>query len=186
MKNKIRKSLLEQGQLLSDDSILDKNIKIQSSAIDNIDIRSSKNILLYFPYKKEITLDILIKEIGRHRNNIYMPKLISDIQMKFNFFDKNNLFTKNKYGITEIDNENYLDPVSFDLMFIPFVGVDNAGFRLGYGGGYFDRALEGLNKNKPILIGLGYDYQVSEKSFGEPHDIRYDIVITENNIHRFK
>ena len=64
--------------------------------------------------------------------------------------------------------------------------MDNAGYRLGYGGGYFDRALEGLNKNKPILIGLGYDYQVSEKSFGEPHDIRYDIVITENNIHRFK
>ena len=96
VKNKIRKSLLEQGQLLSDDSILDKNIKIQSSAIDNIDIRSSKNILLYFPYKKEITLDILIKEIGRHSNNIYMPKLISDIEMKFNFFDKNNLFTKNK------------------------------------------------------------------------------------------
>tara|TARA_B100000965_G_C19435981_1_gene688616 strand:+ start:66 stop:632 length:567 start_codon:yes stop_codon:yes gene_type:complete len=188
VKNKIRKSLLEQGQLLSNDFILEKNLKIQSCAIDNIDIQSSKNILLYFPYKKEITLDILIKEINKYSINIYMPRLISDTEMKFNFFDKNNLLTKNKYGIKELDNENYLDPISFDFMFIPFVGVDNNGYRLGYGGGYFDRALEGFNqnKNRPILIGLGYDYQMSEKSFGEPHDVKYDVVITENNILKFK
>ena len=188
VKNKIRKSLLEQGQLLSTDFILNTNLKIQSSAIANIDIPSSKNILLYFSYKKEISLDILTKEINRHDINIYMPKLISDTEMRFNFFEKDGLLTKNKYGIAEINNEIYLEPISFDLMFIPFVGVDNNGHRLGYGGGYFDRALEGFNKNKnrPILIGLGYDYQISEKLFGEPHDIKYDIVITENNIHRFE
>ena len=38
---------------------------------------------------------------------------------------------KNKYGINEVKNEDYLDSVSFDLMFIPFVGVDKGGYRIG-------------------------------------------------------
>ena len=99
-----------------------------------------------------------------------------------------NACTKNKYGITELDNEDFLDPIAFDLMFIPFVGVDINGHRLGYGSGYFDRALQNLkkDKNKILIIGLGYEYQVSKESFGEAHDIKYDIVITEKDIHSFK
>ena len=188
VKNKIRKSLLEQGQLLSNEFILKANSKIQSVAINKIDIRSSKNILLYFPYKKEVALDFLIQELKKYSPNIYMPRIISDIKMKFNLFEENNAFTKNKYGIIELDNQNFLDPMAFDLMFIPFVGVDANGYRLGYGGGYFDRALQNLKKEKNtvLIVGLGYGYQILKESFGESHDIQYDIVITEKDIHRFK
>ena len=187
VKNKIRKSLLGQGRLLSKEFILDTNLKIQSVAINNIDIQSSQNILLYFPYRNEISLDVLTKEINKYSINIYMPRIISDKKMKFNLFGENYPLTINKYGITELSNENYIDPVCLDLMFIPFVGIDINGYRLGYGGGYFDRALKRYteNKKRPLIIGLGYEYQISEESFGEFHDIKYDIAITENNIHRF-
>ena len=188
VKNKIRKSLLEQGQLLSNEFVLKANSKIQSAAIKKIDIQSHKNILLYFPYKKEVTLNHLIQKLKKYSIDIYMPRIISDIKMKFNLFGENNSFTKNKYGITELDNEDFLDPIAFDLMFIPFVGVDINGHRLGYGSGYFDRALQNLkkDKNKILIIGLGYEYQVLKESFGEAHDIKYDIVMTEKDIHSFK
>ena len=188
MKNKIRKSLLEQGQLLSNEFVLKANSKIQSAVIKKIDIQSSENILLYFPYKKEVTLDLLIKEFKKYSINIYMPRIISNIEMKFNLFGETNSFTKNKYGIRELDNQDFLHPLAFDLMFIPFVGVNINGHRLGYGGGYFDRALQNLkkDKNKILIIGLGYEYQVLKESFGEAHDIQYDIVITEKDIHSFK
>jgi 5-formyltetrahydrofolate cyclo-ligase len=64
--------------------------------------------------------------------------------MKFNLYTSEYSLDKNKYGITEVDNEEYLEPHLFDAMFIPFVGVDVNGYRIGYGGGYFDRALSGL------------------------------------------
>jgi 5-formyltetrahydrofolate cyclo-ligase len=70
-------------------------------------------------------------------------------------------------------------------MFIPFVGVDINGHRIGYGGGYFDRALSSLihDKNKkPLIIGLGYDYQILSKNLAEPHDLRYHKVITESRV----
>ena len=66
-------------------------------------------------------------------------------------------------------------------MLIPFVGVDINGYRIGYGGGYFDRALSSLNnfKKKPIIVGLGYDYQILSEALAEPHDLKYQMVFTE-------
>ena len=95
--------------------------------------------------------------------------------MKFNLYTKEDSLSKNKYGITEVNNEEYLEPHLFDAMFIPFVGVDVNGFRIGYGGGYFDRALTSLigsTQRKPLIIGLGYDYQILSKNLAEPHDLR--------------
>ena len=187
VKNNIRKSLLKQGQLLSNEFITDKNQIIQTAAINKINIRASKNNLLYFPFRSEVAIDLIKNELIKYSNNIYVPRVISKTKMKFNLLTDKDCIKKNKYGIKEIINEKFLDPSLFNTMFIPFVGVDASGYRLGYGGGYFDRALSDLSiyKSKPIVVGLGYDYQVLDSSFGEPHDIKYDIVITEKRILSF-
>tara|TARA_B100000945_G_scaffold214265_1_gene172585 strand:- start:589 stop:1179 length:591 start_codon:yes stop_codon:yes gene_type:complete len=187
VKNNIRKSLLERGQLLPEKFIIDANNEIQSTAINKINLKESLNNLLYFPFRKEVTLEVVTEELKKYSQNIYMPRIISETKIKFNLLDSKSLIHKNKYGIHEIINENYLDPVFFNTMFIPFVGVDINGYRLGYGGGYFDRALEKITKSndKPLLIGLGYNYQIIDKDFGEKHDIKYDIVITETDILSF-
>ena len=184
VKNKIRKSLLKQGQLFSRDDIEELNSKIQRNAIEEIDIKSSKNTLLYFPYKNEISINQIIDELLKHSNNIYMPKIVSEKKLKFNMYNKGESLKKNKYGIDEVLNNNYIDPEMLNIMFIPFVGIDKNGFRLGYGGGFFDRTLEKLKskKNRPLFVGLGYDYQILDKHFGENHDIKYDLVITESRV----
>ena len=186
VKNKLRKSLFEQRQSLSDSFITDSNLIIQSQAIENIDFKSTINNLLYFPYRYEVSIELIEKEINKYSNNIYMPRIISDKNMLFNLVDGSPI-VKNKYGINEINNNKYLDTLSFDCMFIPFVGIDSKGKRLGYGGGYFDRSLEVLNgtKERPLIVGLGYDYQVSEEVYGEKHDLKYDLVITERRVLSF-
>ena len=187
VKNKIRKSLLEQGQLLSEKFFSDNDPKIQKIAINKINLKSSKNNLLYFPFKREVKLDLLINTINNFSNKIYMPRIFLNKDMKFNLLSKNSIFKTNKYGIKEIDNEDYLEPNLFNTLFVPFVGVDKNGYRLGYGGGYFDRALEGINalNNKPLIVGMGYDYQIVNDEFGMSHDIKYDIVITETRVLSF-
>ena len=184
VKNNIRKSLLEQGQLLPKEFVLQANKEIQSLAIKEIDIEKSLNNLLYFPYRSEVTLELITEEIKKHSQKIYMPRVVSTTKIKFNLFDNKSKIKKNNFGINEVINENYLDPYSFDTMFIPFVGVDAKGRRLGYGGGFFDRSLEITNKsnNRPLIVGLGYNFQIINKDFGEEHDVKYDIVITETDI----
>ena len=185
VKDKIRKSLLGQGLTLSSQSIDQLNTQVQKNIIESLNLSKMKNVLLYFPYKQEIKTNLLHQELLKYSHNIYMPKIFPENVMKFNLFTSECSLTKNKYGITEVDNEEYLEPHLFDAMFIPFVGVDINGFRIGYGGGYFDRALSSLidgNQKKPIIIGLGYDYQILSKNLAEPHDLRYHKVITESRI----
>jgi 5-formyltetrahydrofolate cyclo-ligase len=185
VKDKIRKSLLEQGLTLSSQSIDQLNTQVQKNIIESLDLSKMKNVLLYFPFKQEIKTNLLHQELIKYSHNIYMPKIFSESIMKFNLYTEEFSLSKNKYGITEVNNEDYLEPHLFDAMFIPFVGVDINGFRIGYGGGYFDRALSSLidgNQKKPIIIGLGYDYQILSKNLAEPHDLRYHKVITESRI----
>ena len=184
VKDKIRKSLLEQGLTLSSQSIDQLSTQIQKNIIESLDLSKMKNVLLYFPYKQEIKINLLYQEFSKHSHNIYMPKIFPNKKMKFNLFADEYTLIKNKYGITEVDNEEYLEPHLFDAMFIPFVGVDINGYRVGYGGGYFDRALSNLKgqNNKPLIVGLGYDYQILTKDLAEPHDFKYHKVVTESRI----
>ena len=89
----------------------------------------------------------------------------------------------NKFNILESIQEDKLLPQNFDLIILPLVGVDQNGNRLGYGGGYYDRALQYINNlEKPKIIGLGYQFQVMENIFGENHDVKFDLVFTEKDI----
>ena len=63
------------------------------------------------------------------------------------------------------------------VMLVPLVGFDAACYRLGYGGGFFDRTLAGLS-DKPRLIGLGYPYALLRTIFPQPHDVPMDWIVT--------
>jgi 5-formyltetrahydrofolate cyclo-ligase len=69
-----------------------------------------------------------------------------------------------------------------DALLMPPVGVDRQGYRLGYGGGYFDRTLAALSP-QPLKIGLARELSVIETIHPQPHDIPMDFVIMESGIH---
>jgi hypothetical protein len=61
-------------------------------------------------------------------------------------------------------------------------GFDGQGFRLGYGGGYFDRTLASLTP-RPLAIGVTFELARLTTIFPQPHDIPMDFVVTEAGIH---
>jgi 5-formyltetrahydrofolate cyclo-ligase len=65
-----------------------------------------------------------------------------------------------------------------NLVLAPLVGFDINRYRLGYGGGYFDRTL-GAARPRPIAIGVGYELGALETINPQPHDIRMDAILTE-------
>jgi len=71
-----------------------------------------------------------------------------------------------------------------DVLLLPLVAWDDAGYRLGYGGGYFDRTLAALAARPPLTIGVGFDLCRVADLRPQPHDIRLDLIVTESGIRR--
>jgi 5-formyltetrahydrofolate cyclo-ligase len=65
----------------------------------------------------------------------------------------------------------------------PLVGFDRQCYRLGYGGGYFDRTLAALSP-RPLAIGVGFEMSHIETIFPQPFDIPMDVIVTEAQIRR--
>ncbi|HUQ53472.1 MAG TPA: 5-formyltetrahydrofolate cyclo-ligase [Gammaproteobacteria bacterium] len=73
--------------------------------------------------------------------------------------------------------------VTPDTLLIPLVGHDAAGYRLGYGGGYYDRTLAALAP-RPLCVGVGYDEARLATIHPQPHDIPMDWIVTERRVQR--
>jgi 5-formyltetrahydrofolate cyclo-ligase len=70
-----------------------------------------------------------------------------------------------------------------DVVIVPLVGFDGSGFRLGYGGGYFDRTLAAAVP-RPYAIGLGYADSALQTIYPQPHDIPMNLIVTDQSDHR--
>lgn len=72
--------------------------------------------------------------------------------------------------------------VTPDIALSPLVGWTADGYRLGYGGGYFDRTLAALAP-KPFVIGIGFQSAQLKTIYPQPHDIPLDLILTETGLH---
>jgi 5,10-methenyltetrahydrofolate synthetase len=86
-----------------------------------------------------------------------------------------------RYGIPTPVTGDFQQP---QALLIPLAAFDAAGFRLGYGGGYFDRTLARLHP-RPLAIGVGFELSRVDSVFPEPHDERLDAVVTEERVITF-
>ena len=68
-----------------------------------------------------------------------------------------------------------------DIVLAPVLGFDGAGYRLGNGGGYFDRTLAVMNP-RPYVIGVGYARLRIRTIYPQPHDIPIDVIVTEEGV----
>jgi len=73
--------------------------------------------------------------------------------------------------------------VSADHVLLPMVGWDGDGYRLGYGGGFFDRTLPALTK-RPRVIGIAYEQAFLKTIYPQPYDVPVDFVATERGVYR--
>jgi len=69
-----------------------------------------------------------------------------------------------------------------DVAFVPMNGFDAQGYRLGYGGGYFDRTLAAQSP-QPVAVGIAFGFARLPSIFPQPHDIAMDFVVTETGVH---
>ena len=187
MKVKIRKYLKHQLSVLSDKEVLEKSAKIQLKLLKYSDAYKNKNCLIYKSSKNEVLIDNVEKNLISNNNNVFLPKIIDGNNLCFNKLVIHKNLILNKFNILESPAAELIEVCSLDLIILPLIGTDKNGFRLGHGGGYYDRGLKDIFNlfDKPLIIGLGYDFQYTDEDFSKPHDIKLDLMITDKRIINF-
>jgi 5-formyltetrahydrofolate cyclo-ligase len=103
-----------------------------------------------------------------------------DAPMSFHAWTLTSAMSSDRYGIPIPAGGAALIP---DIVLLPLVAFDAQGFRLGYGGGYFDRTLAAMVP-RPQAIGVGFELGRVADIRPRPHDIRLDAVVTEAGVLR--
>ena len=139
-----------------------------------------KNLGGYYPSNFEID-DLEILELFEKKNyNISLPVIRKNNQMDFFKWSNNDPLKINEYGIPEPTSSKIFYP---DILIVPLVGYDNDLNRLGYGGGFYDRYIERIEKIKKVIkIGLAFSYQKLKTIPINQYDKKLDYIITEKEI----
>jgi 5-formyltetrahydrofolate cyclo-ligase len=115
---------------------------------------------------------------------IAVPKLVGENDMLHIAVHERSEWIKNDFGILEPAEGESLSPEKFDLVFVPMLGCDMQGNRIGYGKGYYDRFLAHCRKDT-WKIGFSFLEPVEKIRDVEAWDIPIDICITPQRVYEF-
>ena len=187
VKEDIRRSLLKRRRSLFKEELKQVSYEINTHLINEIQNRDLKKILVYQSIDNEPSIEQTTELAWQKDIEVYIPKVISKEKIIINRLRKNSSYSKNKFGIKESNDLGTVELDEIGLAVLPLVGIDINGFRLGYGGGYYDRFFNQGSElsRKPFIIGTGYAFQILKVSFAEGHDLKCDSVITEKGVLKF-
>lgn len=175
-KNIMREQLIQQRQQLSAEFRNQAEANILKQLENLADFQKAKNIAAYLAIHGEVETKAVIEYCWKHNKNVFLPLVQKDLSLRFYLYEKNDLLSKNKFGILEPSNQKESRQADeLDLVLVPLVGFDEHNHRLGMGAGCYDRTFAN-KKAKPLLIGLAYAFQKIKIS-PNPWDVAMDKII---------
>jgi 5-formyltetrahydrofolate cyclo-ligase len=137
-------------------------------------------IAFCWPYRNEYDARHLLAVLRRHGTVTALPAIVAArMPLVFREWHPGVALQKGPLGIPFPPTGPGLQP---DSVLLPVVGFDAGGYRLGYGGGYFDRTLATIAR-RPRVIAVAYEMQFIETIHPQPHDIPVDYVVTERGVY---
>lgn len=137
----------------------------------------AKSVMAFCPVPKEPDITPLLREILRLGKALYLPRCEAPGVMTARRVTDLDHLAKGAFGIPEPGEDCPADPVSgIDLVLLPCAAAGESGERVGKGGGYYDRFLEGYLGTKVVL---SCDALIFGAIATKPHDVFADIVVSE-------
>ncbi len=150
-------------------------------------VRPQWRIGLYVALPEELDSAALLALARRRGCQVYLPRIGAQPPARsMQFVRLGTRMLRNRFAIPEPLGPALPSARALDILFVPLVGFDRRGNRLGMGGGYYDRALAFARARamsaRPLLVGLGYAMQQLERIERAAHDVPLDMVITERGL----
>jgi len=187
MKN--RKSRLRSQALARRDALSEAARKAGSEALVAYAVtffRQAETISAFWPIGSEIDPRPLMCALAEQGNRLALPAITGKDVIIFRRFDIGSPLVDMAFGTKgPAADAARVDPTT---ILLPLAAFDGRGNRIGYGGGYYDRAVAEMYGRglKPRLVGLAFDCQQVSDIPAEPHDVLLEAVLTESGFRVFR
>lgn len=140
----------------------------------------------YWPKGREFDTHPILDEVMKIGCTVALPVIQKDSRvLKFVKWEEGDELTEGPFGVLQPTAIDFIDP---DIVLVPLLAFDRHGYRLGYGGGYYDATIADLRSRKEIIAaGVAYGQQAVLFNLAiEAHDQQMDWIITPQNAIKHK
>lgn len=184
-KKTLRREILAKRAELSKNEHISLSREVFKRLKDTQYYKNAKNIFVFISFGSEIDTHEFIKEGIKEGKNILVPitihktrEMIPSLLKDFNELAPGyfNILSPKK------EFERPVDPKEIDLVVVPGAVFDKRGYRVGYGGGFYDRFLSNKVRKEVPKIAVGFDLQIIEQVPTNEFDFPVDFITTEKEI----
>lgn len=146
------------------------------------ELETAETVLLFYGVMREPDTTVLIDALLKQGKTVALPKCLSERRMEARQISHGSNLILSAYGIPEPDEEcPTVDRDRIDLILVPNLCCDQSGYRLGHGGGYYDRYLAGYSG---MTVALCPEKWLQEQLPRDEFDIPVRLVLTETRMRR--
>ena len=185
-KKKLRKILTQKRSLIKKNSKKEFSLQFFNKLIESINFDEIKYVASFISIRSEISTNQLNEKIIELKRTLSFPVIQKNSQeLIFKKSLSNENFKLGKYDIPEPISEN--KEILPQLFFVPCLGFDLNGYRVGYGGGFYDKTFAKFKRLnlKFYTVGFSFDDQKQKEIPRENFDYKLDFVLTEKQLYTF-
>ncbi len=185
LKKLLRNEALARRDALGLDYRIEMSLQIAEAGARELDVVLGEVVSAFMPMRSEVDVRPLMAAMAARGGRICVPAILDKTTIEFRELLRGATMIDMGFGTVGPGPEAaVLDP---GLMLVPLAAFDAQGNRIGYGAGYYDRAIARLKAKgmTPRLVGIAFDCQEVESVPFEPHDVPLDAVLTESGLRRF-
>lgn len=142
---------------------------------------NARSIASYYPKDFEFNTLPIINKILQDKKLCLLPVTHGEL-LHFAEYNQGQELKSNRFSIQEPTNANYYPILDIDVVLVPLLACDRRGYRVGTGGGYYDKTFAFIRENnvrQPLLVGIGYQLQLVDEIPSNDRDVRLHAILTE-------
>jgi 5-formyltetrahydrofolate cyclo-ligase len=185
LKKQLRKEALARRDALDEFWRVEIALEMAETAKEKIDFEPGRIVSGFWPMRSEVDVRPLMFALREKGARLCLPAILDKTTIVFRELVRGAPMVEMGFGTVGPHEEaEELDPT---LMLVPLAAFDARGHRIGYGAGYYDRAIARLADKgiTPRLIGIAFDCQEVERVPEENHDVVIPEILTESGLRRF-
>ena len=185
-KKDLRNKLIERRSLHKKNTTREFNIEAFNKLTEKIELNKVDCVGSFMSIRSEISTNLLNRAILDMNKKLAFPLIEKNAEtLIFKTTSSDKSFKLGKFSIPEPTNDN--KEIIPQLYFVPCLGFDLKGYRIGYGGGFYDKTFEKLKKLNLLFytVGFAYDDQKQNELPIEKFDYKLDFVLTEKQLYTF-